>query len=168
MSGSCGIPPNPPSIFDEAIDVDDDDVIDDDEKELIFEEVDPRVTEDPDPSNDPPPFPPIFIPSIIFFIMSSISRDIPPPIDGIGPPRDGMPPPRDGMGPPRDDDTMDDEDEDELENDIDDLASTFQNFFVSSPLTVRPNKLECLSVEELRLEDALYIRNPERGSAMLG
>ena len=74
MSASWGIPPNPPNVLDEDdIEVEDEDVIEDDEKELILDE--PRITEDPEsmPSKDPP-FPPSFIPDIIFFIMSSISN----------------------------------------------------------------------------------------------
>jgi hypothetical protein len=104
MSGSWGIPPNPPNIFDDE-DIDDDDVMDEEEKELILEEVEPRLTAElplPDMSE-----PPIFMPSIIFFIMSSISRDMPPP------PKPESPNPS-GMGPPLEEVTVDDDEDDEL------------------------------------------------------
>ena len=124
MSASWGIPPKPPNLEEEAIEVDDEDVTDEDENELILDEVEPRMMDPPVPEpNREPPAPPTLMPSIIFFIMSSISRDIPPPSDGM--PREGIPaPPRDGIpAPPSDDVTMDDDDDDELEKDIDDLVA---------------------------------------------
>ena len=115
MSESCGIPDNPPSIFeDEDIEVEDDDVTEDDEKELIFDDEDPFSRDDPEsiPSIDPDP--PNFMPSIIFFIMSSISRP-PPPMD--------MPPPMDGKGAPLEDVIMDEDEAEEDEKDMEDLVN---------------------------------------------
>ncbi len=68
------------------------------------------------------------MPSIIFFIMSSISRE-PPPL----PP---APKPRAGMGPPLDDVIIEDEEDEELEKDIEDFVEpsemTFLNGFDNS------------------------------------
>lgn len=117
MSESWGIPENPPSIFeDEDIEVEEDDDTEDDENELIFDEEDPLSREDPEsiPSMDPDP--PNFMPSIIFFIMSSISRPPPPP------PRD-KPPPMDGKGAPLEDVIMDEDEDEDDENDIEDLVN---------------------------------------------
>lgn len=90
LSSKDGMPPAPPIILDmleEDIEVEEEDDIivdDEDEKDLELELIilEPDIMELKSP---PPPRliiwepPPMLIPSIIFFIMSSISRDIGPP-----------------------------------------------------------------------------------------
>ena len=61
------------------------------------------------------PDPPIFMPSIIFFIMSSISREGPPR------PKEGPPRPKEGIGPPLEDVIVEEDEDEELANDIEDL-----------------------------------------------
>ena len=82
--------PAPPIILDiplEVIEEEEEDIIvEEDEKdleelELIILDPELDIREPKSPPMDiicPPPAPPIFMPSIIFFIISSISRDMPP------------------------------------------------------------------------------------------
>ena len=90
LSKSEGMPmPAPPIILDIplVIEEDDEDIIVEEDDEKDFEELE-LIMLDPEDINEPrsppidiicPPLPPpMLIPSIIFFIMSSISKDIPP------------------------------------------------------------------------------------------
>ena len=84
MDGICMPPPimpdMPPIIFEELVELEEEDIIvdDDEENDLELDDIilDPEdIIEPMSPPNDiiSPPLPPIFMPSIIFFIMASMS-----------------------------------------------------------------------------------------------
>merc|ERR1712107_972645 len=118
------MPDMPPIILEELVELDDEDIIvdDDEENDLELDDIilDPEdIIEPMSPPNDiiSPPLPPIFMPSIIFFIIASMSSPPSMPIDIIG-----MPP-----GP----DVVVVEDEDILEEeDVDELLKEPSSLFV--------------------------------------
>lgn len=84
---------------------------------------------------------PIFIPSIIFFIMSSISSE---------PPLPPVPMDRAGIGPPLDEVSIEDEDDEELEKDMEDFVEPSEMPFRIVLLKIEWNLIKILIYQVTR------------------